>query len=153
MSLPINLQPGGLQASHYSLVQLLEVANLGFTLAAPVPAVTAVGTASGATAYSYTVTCWSALGTTSTVSATVSVNNVATLSAAAYNRINWSPVPGPVVGYTVNRTVGGPSQGVIAVVAAGNVLSCFPPGALVSPSFPLMPAFELHDTGLGVVVP
>jgi hypothetical protein len=43
-------------------------------------------------------------------------------------------------------------QGIIAVVPSGNLLECEPAGALVPPSFPLLPQFELHDTGLPVLV-
>lgn len=71
----------------------------------------------------------------------MTVTNNTSLSQAAYNRINWAPVR-DAVGYTVSRVTGGPSQGIIAVVPAGNRLECEPAGALVTPSFPLLPTIR-----------
>ncbi|HEY9139662.1 MAG TPA: hypothetical protein VIN93_02160 [Bryobacteraceae bacterium] len=148
-NLPAGLMPTGAQVRPLDLLRLLESASLGYPgLAAPAVAVTPIGTAIGTTSYSYQVTAVSALGTISTVSPVASVNNVPALSNAAFNRINWSPVP-DAAGYVVTRSAGGPSQGIIAVVTAGK--QCEPAGALVPPSFPLMPALEVHDTGLPVL--
>ena len=151
-TLPNGLSVRGSQARALDLLHLLEVATLGLPgLAAPNPTATAQALAPGSTPYGYTVTAIAALGATSTVSRTITVNNNAALSGAAYNRINWGPIP-DAVGYTVSRVTGGPSQGVIAVVPAAALLECVPAGALVPPAFPLLPPFELHDTGLPVIV-
>ena len=150
-TLPNGLCTRGLQAPALYLLRLLENATLGFPgLAAPNPTVTAQALAAGSTPYAYTVTAIAALGATSTASRTVQVTNNASLSGAAYNRINWGPIP-DAVGYTVSRVTGGPSQGVIAVVPAAALLECVPAGALVPPAFPLLPPFELHDTNLPVL--
>jgi hypothetical protein len=116
----------------------------------PQPSVTAIALAPGSTTYTYQVIAITHFGSIYYPSQTVSVQNVATLSTAAYNRINWNPVQG-AVGYAVNRTSGGPGAGVIAVVAAGRLLACEPAVALVQPSFPMMPSFEVHDTGLPIL--
>ena len=151
-ALPNGLSARGQQATAADLLRLLEAATLsGFPgLSAPVPTVKAIALAPGSTNYSYTVTAIAACGASSTASATVTVTNNASLSGAAYNRLNWAPLR-DAVGYSVSRTVGGPSQGVIAVVPAGNLLECEPAGALVPPDFPLLPAFQLRDTGLPVL--
>ena len=160
-SLPNGLHPRGAQVRALDLLHLLEIVTIGLPdgpeepcrpgLAAPNPTVTAQALAPGSTPYAYRVTAIAALGVVSTASGFVQVLNVASLSNAAFNRINWAPVP-DAVGYTVSRTTGGPGQGVIAVVPAGALLECNPVGALVPPSFPLLPPYQLHDTGLPVIV-
>jgi hypothetical protein len=157
-SLPNGLSARGQNATAADLIRLLSAAILpGFpALRAPTVSVKAQSLAPEATPYAYTVTAIAPAGVSSTASAAVTTTNNATLSPAAlnaggaFNSINWSNVPG-AVGYSISRTVGGPSQGVIAVVPAGNMLECEPAGALVTPAFPLLPQFELHDTGLPVL--
>ena len=156
-NLPNGLSARGQQARALDLLQLLEVTISGFPgLPAPVPTVKAMALAPGSTPYAYTVTAIAACGASSTVSATVTVTNNATLSAVAFNAggafnsIRWNPTSG-AVGYSISRTVGGSAQGIIAVVPEGNMLECEPAGALVRPSFPLLPQFDLHDTGLPVL--
>ena len=157
-ALPNGLSARGQQARALDLLQLLEAATIsGFPgLSAPVPTVKAMALAPGSTSYGYVVTAIAACGASSTASATVTVTNNATLSAAAFNAggafnsIRWNPVQG-AVGYTVSRVTGGPTQGIIAVVPAGNMLECEPAGALVPPDFPLHPAFQLRDPGLPVL--
>lgn len=147
--------PRGLQARPFDLLSLLEAYTTGLPgLAAPNPTVTAHALTPGFTTYAYTVTAIAAFGTTaqmcSTASPTVQVINQASLNNAAYNQINWGPVR-DAAGYVVTRVTGGPNQGVIAVVSAGAILDCEPAGALVQPSFPLLPPFEIHDIGLTVL--
>jgi len=150
-SLPNFIQQSGSAARDVDVLRVLEAGISGYPgLAAPNPQVVAIALNPGTTVYSYTVTAISAFGAISTASATVIVKNNSALSTTAYNRINWSRVP-DAVGYTISRTVGGLSQGIIAVVAAGNGLQCLPPGALVPPSHPMLPSFEIHDTGLAVL--
>lgn len=144
------LQTSGSAAREKDVLRVLEAGISGFPgLSAPVPTVTAIALNPGNTTYSYVVTAIGDFGAITAASATVSTRNNSALSASAYNRINWSPVA-DAVGYTISRTAGGIGQGVIAVVAAGNIQACEPAGAQVPPSFPTMPPFEVHDTGLAV---
>jgi hypothetical protein len=148
-NLPAGLMPTGAQVRPLDLLRLLETTTLGVPgLAAPVVQVTAIATPNGTTTYSYTVQAISALGTISTTSPVASVKNTPALSSAAFNRISWGPIP-DACGYIINRTAGGPSQGIIGVVTSGH--QCEPSGALMNRSFSLLPEFELWDTGLPIL--
>jgi hypothetical protein len=150
-NLPNGLQPRGLQAGQRDMLRLMEDEILETGLSAPILAVVPVALAPGSTPYVYTVTAIGPFGATPAASTPISVTNNASLSAAAYNRLHWGPVTG-AAGYTVTRVTGGPGQGVIAVVPQGSLLECNPVGALVPAAFPLLPHYELHDTGLPVIV-
>lgn len=152
-NLPNSLQFSGATVSPLDLLRLCEAEVLGVPrLLAPTPIIAAVGTLAGTatatTNYNYQITALSALGATSTVSATVTCKHVAQLSASEYVQINWSPVP-DAVGYLITRTAGGSGQGVIAVITAGGQSE--PAGALVPASFPMMQPIEVHDTALPVL--
>jgi hypothetical protein len=91
-------------------------------LTSPTPTVTPTGGA--AATQSYQVVAFNANGDT-TPSSTVTTNvGPTTLSGTAYNTISWSAATGvgdATTGYKVIRVAGGPSQGLIATLAAGTL--------------------------------
>jgi hypothetical protein len=87
--------------------------------AAPTPTVTPVGT-TGSTSYSYALVAVSINGTYSAIgTAGSTTTGNATLSGANYNLITWTPVV-DAVSYIIVRTVGGATQGAIAIVTASD---------------------------------
>lgn len=91
-----------------------QLKELSLLTAPSAPTITNVGT-TGATAYSYKVVAMHRHGTSEASSAGSTATGNATLSSTNYNHIAWTQVANATA-YVIYRTVGGATQGVIAVV-------------------------------------
>jgi hypothetical protein len=101
-------------------------------LVSPTPTVTPTGGA--AATQSYQVVATNANGDTTPSGTGTTAVGPTTLNGTNYNTVSWAAVPG-VTGYKVIRTVGGPSQGLIATLPAGT-LSYQDQGAAGTPYTP-----------------
>jgi hypothetical protein len=96
--------------------------------------VTPTGTP-GATTVTYGVSSFDATGETTATTGSTATSN-ATISSANPNAVTWTPAATSPLGYYVYRTAGGPNQGRIGTVLAGQPLVFVDKGQAGSPAAP-----------------
>jgi hypothetical protein len=85
------------------------------------PTITPQGT-TGATTYGYKIVATNGSGVTAASTEGTTATGNATLSSSNFNRISWTAVTG-ATGYTVYRTTGGATQGLISTITLGSTVT------------------------------